>query len=313
MKPAKTKILTLILTLISLATALPFNAAASEAATTSGLPPLAQDTKLYAQSHKGYIYFSCALGFLDDGLPAADTPQMAMMRDFRIKVHEGLTAFEGLKPVNAEAKIASHGFLIWDSSGERHAYGISAEGRFIADDVAYELPESRRARIIAMHEAMTQTQTYPPMEAYPTWLVWMSPEKITEVIFHSPVRDAVKLSQDTEILEYIVRLTRQKVDSSVGDTFWSGTGGFSGRNVFHLEIKFNTGLSYNIYAKNARDDNGNYYWANYYVESSDRTYGCRYLLNTASAGGPANSLIRHFERIAAAKTIRDLEIENPVT
>jgi hypothetical protein len=311
MQTVKTKILALMIALVTLAAALPFNAAAQEAAKPSGLPPLAQDTRLYAQSHKGYIYFSCALGFLDDELPADDTPQMAMTRDFRIKVHEGLTAFEGLKPVNAEAKIASHGFLIWDSAGERHAYGISAEGFFVVDDMAYELPESRRARIIAMHEAMTQTQTYPPMEAYPTWLVWMSPKRITEIIFHSPVRGAVKLSQDPEILEYIVRLTRQRVDSSVGDTFWSGTGIFSGRNVFRLEIKFDTGLVYNIYAKNTRDDNGNYYWANYYVESSDRTYGCRYLLNMASMGGPANALIGHFERIAAAKIIKDLE--NPVT
>jgi hypothetical protein len=296
--------------LICLASALPFNAAASEAAASS-LPPLAQDTRFYAQSHKGYIYYSCALGFLDDELPDAATPQMAMMREFRLKVIDGITTFQGLKPVNAEAKIASHGFLIWDATGKRHAYGISTEGFFIADDAAYELPEGRRARIIAMHEAMTQTQTYPPMDAYPTWLVWMSPEKITEIIFHSPERGAVKLSQDPKILEYIVRLTRQRVDSSVGDTFWSGTGVFSGKDVFHLEIKFNTGLSYNIYAKNTRDGNGNYYWANYFVESSDRTYGCRYLLDTAAKNGPANSLIQHFEQIAAAKTIKDLE--NPVT
>jgi hypothetical protein len=296
--------------LICLASALPFNAAASEAAASS-LPPLAQDTRFYAQSHKGYMYFSCALGFLDDELPAADTPHMAMMREFRLKVIDGITAFQGLKPVNAEAKIASHGFLIWDATGNRHVYGISAEGYFVADEAAYELPEGRRARIIAMHEAMTQNQTYPPMDAYPTWLVWMSPEKITEIVFHSPERGAVKLSQDPKILEYIVRLTRQRVDSSVGDTFWAGTGVFSGKNTFRLEIKFDTGVAYSIYAKNARDDKGNYWLGNYYVESSDKTYGCRYLLNMASVGGPANNLIQHFERIASAKTIKDLE--NPVT
>jgi hypothetical protein len=306
-----TRMLGFVIMIITLFLTLPVSASAQETAATSSLPPLAQDTKLYAQSHKGYIYFSCALGFLDDELPAAATPQMAMMREFRIKVRDGVTAFQGLKPVNAEAKIASHGFLLWDSKGERHVYGISAEGRFIADDIAYELPESRSARIIAMHEAMTQNQTYPPMDAYPTWLVWMSPDKITEMIFHSPERGAIKLSQDPKILEYIVGLTRQRVDSSVGDTFWAGTGVFSGKNVFHLEIKFDTGLVYNIYAKNTRDDNGNYWRANYFVESSDRDYGCRYLLEAASMNGPANGLIRHFERIAAAKTIKDLE--NPVT
>jgi hypothetical protein len=311
MKPAKTIILALVMALVCLAATLPFHAAAAQEAQTSSLPPLAQDTKLYAQSHKGYIYFSCELGFLDDKLPAAATPQMALEREFRLKVRDGLTAFQGLKPVDAEAKIASHGFLIWDSAGERHAFGISAEGFFVADELAYELPESRRARIIAMHEAMTQNQTYPPMDAYPTWLVWMSPEKITEIVFHSPERGAVKLSQDPKILEYIVRLARQRVDPSVGDTFWAGTAKFSGKNTFRLEIKFDTGVAYNIYAKNTRDDKGNYWLGNYYVESSDRTYGCRYLLNMASTNGPANALIGQFERIAAAKTIKDLE--NPVT
>jgi hypothetical protein len=310
MKTAKTKTLALIMALVCLASALPFGAAASEeAAGVSGLPPLAQDTRLYAQSHKGYIYFSCELGFLDDELPAA--PHMAQERDFRIKVRDGLTAFQGLKPVDAEARIASHGFMIWDSAGGRHAYGISAEGRFVADDAAYELPENRRARIIAMHEAMTQNQANPPLDAYPTWLMWMSPERITEVIFHSPARGAVKLPKGAGMLEHIVRQVRQRVDASASDTFWSGTGSFSGKDVFRLEIKFDTGLAYNIYAKNARDNNGNYYLGNYFVESSDRDYGCRYLLELSTANGPANSLIRSFEEIAAAKSVKDLE--NPVT
>jgi hypothetical protein len=306
-----TRLLALVMALICLAAALPFNAAAQEAAQTSRLPALAQDTALYAQSHKAHLYFSCALGFLDDELPGGATPQMAQARDFRIKVRDGLTAFEGLKPVNAEAKIASHGFLIWDSAGKRHVYGISAEGRFIADDVAYELPEGRRARVVAMHEAMTQNRDIPPLDAYPTWLVWMSPEKITEVVFHSPGRGAVKLPQDPKILDYIVWMARQRVSPSAYDAYWAGTAKFSGKNTFRLEIKFDSGVVYNLYAKNAKDDKGNYWLGNYYVESSDKKYGCRYLLELAGEGGPANYLIKHFEQIAAAKTIEDLQ--NPVT
>jgi hypothetical protein len=251
------------------------------------------------------------LGFLDDELPAAHDPQSTMVRDFRIKVRDGIAAFVGLKPVSAETKIASHGFLIWDSAGGRHVYGISAEGRFVADDIAYELPEARRARIIAMHEAMTYNRAGSPLDAYPSWLVWMSPEKITEVILHAPGRGAVKLPQDPKLLDYTVRMVRQRVDPSVYDAYWAGTGVFSGKDLFHLEIKFSTGVAYNIYAKNAKDANGKYTLGNYFVESSDKTYGCRYLLELAGTGGPANYLIGHFEQIAAAKSIEDLE--NPAT
>ncbi len=275
------------------------------------LPVITSDTELYALSPANHVYVGGTLDFWGDQLPVAEDPQSTMIRDYRLKVQDGLAAFEGLKPANTDAKIVSHGFLIWDSSGKRHAYGFSADGHFIADGAAYELPEERRARIVGMHDVMTQNRAYPKLDAFPSWLVWMTPEKITETVFYSPKRGAVKLSQDPEIIKYIVWQTRQSVSASANETYRPDAFDFSGKDVFRLEIKFNTGVTYKIFAKNAKDSEGHYHLGHLFVESSDKTYGCRYLMDSANADGPANNLIQHFEWIADAKSIEDLY--NPLT
>lgn len=305
------KLLSAILSVILCACLIaPLRAAASDSKALR-LPTITKETELYALGSTGLVYIGGALAFWGDELPVAYDRQSTMMRDYRLKIQDGLAAFEGLKPANTDAKIASHGFLIWDSAGKRHAYGFSADSHFVADGAAYELPKERRARIVAMHEIMTQNQAYPKLSAYPAWLVWMTPEKITETVFYSPKRGAVKLSQDPEIIDYIVWQTRQSVSASANDTYRPDSVDLSGKDVFRLEIKFNTGVTYKIFAKNAKDSEGHYHLGQLFVESSDKTYGCRYLMDSANMDGPANNLITHFEWIADAKSIDDLD--NPLT
>jgi hypothetical protein len=248
------------------------------------------------------------LDFWGDALPGAADPQATAIREFRRIVTAGIAAMDGLQPSSATPVIASHAFLLWDSTGNRHVYGIGADGHLIADSRAYTLPAERKSLIITLHDALiAQSETANKQsEAYPQWLIWMTPRKITSITYHSPTRGALQISADRQIQEYALQLIRQPVAASGDGTYMPGQINFTSSDTFHLEIKFDTGVVYNIYAKNAKDAKGNYHFGHYYVQSSDMDYGCIYLMDMASVDGPANSLIRHFELVADAKTIKDL-------
>jgi hypothetical protein len=221
-------------------------------------------------------------------------------------LRNGLSALEGLKPSTSKPIISSHEFLLWDGDGNRHVYGLGVDGCLVMDGKAYALSGEKAKIIKNMHNEMLSKTKDGFTAAYPRWLVWMTPSKVKEVIFHSPRRGAIKLSDNPEIRKYTLWKATCDVAPS-GDIIYNlGSMDFSGKDVFHLEIKFDNGIVYNIYAKNAKD-----YKGYYYVESSDMDYGCAYVMRMAAIDGPANYMINDFESIAAAKSIKDLE--NPVT
>ncbi len=287
----------------------PITAAASTTTQAYRLPAITKDTELYAQHPTAHTYIGCTLDFWGDALPTATDPQATAIREFRRIISSGLAAMDGLQPSSATPVIASHAFLLWDSAGNRHVYGISAGGQLIADSRVYTLPAERKSLVVALHDALIaqSTTAYTQSEAYPQWLIWMTPQKITAITYHSPTRGALQISSDQQIQEYALQQIRQPVATSGDVTYTPGQISFTSGDTFHLEIKFDTGVVYNIYAKNAKDAKGNYHMGHYYVQSSDIDYGCIYLMDMASEDGPANSLIRQFELIANAKTIKDLD------
>jgi hypothetical protein len=270
----------------------------------SALPKLTQASYLYASNPGWNTYIGSNLYWIENEAKTYYPPTANDV--FEQTIRDGLSAFKGLKPSTSKPVISSHEFLLWDGDGNRHVYGLGADGCLVMDGKAYALSADRAKTIKNLHSELISKTKDGFTHAYPRWLVWMTPSKVKEVIFHSPTRGAIKLTDDPEIRELILRQATRDVAKSGDITYKPGTVDFSGKDVFHLEIRFDNKIVYNIYAKNAKD-----YRGYYYVESSDMDYGCAYVMRMTAIDGPVNYIIASFEQIADAKSIN--ELMNPTT
>ena len=255
------------------------------------IPPLSEIMSIYARNPIGHTYVGDWVTLTHEHLT-----------DLAIETNTALVLFNSLETAGKELKIYSHEFLLWTNDGIRHSYGITQDGYFAADGKAYLLTQEQTQEIQLFHKYLLESEF---SRAYPQWLAWMTPSKVSEIIFHSPTRGALTITPalTEDIADFIKMYTVKPIGD---DTYTLGSVDFSGDDVFHVEIHFDNGIIYNIYAKNA-----NGYEGDYYVESSDKPYGCKYRFMMSSIDGVAAFLIESFEYIADAKTAKDLE--NPLT
>lgn len=259
---------------------------------TSTVPPLSNIASIYARNPSGHTYVGAWADFENQN-PS----------EFEIEMRKCLALFEGLEPAGEEQQITDNEFLIWTEDGVRHTYGVARGGYLIADGKTYLLPQDRVLPIQLAHDYLCHTNTY--IDAYPQWLVWMTPSKINKIIFYSPTHGPMTITSDLDLIKHAALNATPAVEATGDSTYKLGSIDFSGSDVFHLEIRFDTGIVYHIHAINSG------YEADYYVESSDMSFGCKYHLKMASVEGPANNLINYFEYMANAKSIKDME--NPTT
>lgn len=263
----------------------------------SKVPSIDNIASFYTRNPSGYTYVGCWLDFWN--------PDYSMNTDSPLGKHEqkildGIAVFGGLEPANEEHQITDNEFLLWTTDGVRHIYGTGRGGYFIADGKTFILPTDKLQTIEELHQYMiSQNANHNFTEAYPQWLKWMTPSKIQEIVFHSPTRGPLPIAP--ALMKYAAEVATQSVKSTGDSTYKLGSVDFSGDDVFHLEIRFNGGVVYHIYAINSG------YEADYYVESSDMSYGCKYHLLMSSVDGAAQLLIDDFEFIADAKSMKDVE------
>ena len=263
----------------------------AETVVNSIVPPLSEIMSIYARNPIGHTYVGDWVTLTHEHLT-----------DLAIEANTALALFNSLETAGKELKIYSHEFLLWTNDGIRHSYGIMQDEYFVADGKAYLLTQEQMQEIQLFHKYLLESEF---SRAYPQWIAWMTPSKVSEIIFHSPTRGALTITPalTEDIADFIKMYTVKPIGD---DTYTLGSVDFSGDDVFHVEIHFDNGIIYNIYAKNA-----NGYEGDYYVESSDKPYGCKYRFMMSSIDGMAAYLIESFEHIADAKTAKDLE--NPVT
>lgn len=198
-------------------------------------------------------------------------------------------------------------FLIWTDNAERHVLRVSDDDYLIVDQKTYQLPEGRGEEIRQLHEKIiVPSEAMFNIEAYPQWLAWMTHSNIEEIIFHSPKRGALTLN--SSLIDFVADNITMPVEPAYATTYPLGSVDFSGDDLFHLEIRFKTDVTYHIYAKNAGVQG---YDADFYVESSDMSFGCKYRPKMSSIYGAASSMIYDYEFFANAKTV--LELYNPAT
>ena len=275
---------------------------------SSKTPPINEIASFFTRNASENTYVGGIADYLN---PNYNDSPYSPLGIFAKKILDGLSAFEGLKPANIDNPSAVYDFVIWTKDGVRHVYGIGKDGHFIADGKAYILPQNKRKAIEELQVYMLSVQNSGRRHgftfAYPQWLVWMRPHLITEIIFHSPTRGPLPIRP--ELFEHAIIQVTQAVEPKGNSTYALGSVDFSGKGVFHLEIRFKGGIIYNIYATNG--SLANFPSANLYVQSSDMSYGLKYTTLLASVNGAANFMIDDFERIAKAKTAKD--VENPAT
>lgn len=259
---------------------------------TSAIPLLADIAALYARNFADYTY----VGEWVDFARSQDS-----LTDFDRGIRERLSVFQGLTPTDETLQISDCEFLIWTKDGVRHTFGM-VQDRLVADGKAYLLPQERAKDIRLFHQYILdlgKTASY--MHIYPQWLVWMTHSNIQEVIFHSPTRGPLTITP--VLADYVADNATRAVQPTGASTYQLESVDFSGNDVFHLEIRFKTDVVYHIYAKNAGYGG---YEADYYVQSSDMSFGCKYRTKLSSIYGAAQFLIDEYEHIADAKSIKDL-------
>lgn len=269
----------------------------------SKVPPLNTVQSFFTRNPAGYTYVG---KWLDFSSPYYVFEAESPLGKLEQKIMDALAAFEGLEPANEELPITDNEFLLWTVDGVRHVYGTSRGGYLIADGKTYILPVDKQETIQGLHDFLllqSNAQHASLTHTYPQWLMWMTPSKIQEIIFHSPVRGPVSISPN--LLKHAAGQATLIVKPNSDSTYKLGSVDFSGDDVFHLEIRFNGGVVYHIYAKSVG------YEGDYYVESSDMSFGCKYRLMLTSIDGAAQFLINEYEYIADAKTEED--VMNPAT
>ena len=134
----------------------------------------------------------------------------------------------------------------------------------------------------------------------------MTPGNIQQMIFYSPARGPLTINP--ALADLVADHVTLSVQPTGVSTYPLEGVDFSGSDVFHLELRFKTDVVYHIYARNAGNQG---YEADYYIQSSDMPFGCKYRTKLASIYGAAQFMIDDYERIADAKSAK--ELENPST
>ena len=241
----------------------------------SKIPAYEQFESLYTLNSAAYTYVGYR--YLDDQFSetSADAPLTAPLGTSYQTLRDGISAFKGLEPANVQKKITDNEFVIWTKDGVRHVLGTSAGGYAVVDGATYILPQNQLKKIQELQAYMikeVQAASFSLIDSYPQWLVWMTPGKIKEVVFHSPTKG--DLTVKPALMRHAAEMSVMPVNADGNRTYPLGSIDFSGKQVFHLEIRFDNGIIYNIYAKDVKMKNG--YGAAYYVESSDMVFGCQY-------------------------------------
>lgn len=273
----------------------PFPLAANQA---SAIPLFADIEEFYARNSDGYTYVGTWFDF---------TKPQDHYNDFDRKFLTGLSLFEGLTRTDEKLKICDCEFLIWTKDGVRHTLGMAQGDYLVADGKAYLLPQGRAEDIRLFHQYILdlgKADSY--ASSYPQWLVWMTHNNIQEIIFHSPDRGPLTIKP--VLTDYVADHATLSVQPTGASTYQLGSVDFSGSDIFHLEIRFKTDVVYHIYAKNAGYKGDE---ADYYVQSSDMPFGCKYRTKLSGIDGAAQFMIDEYEYIANAKAVEDLY--NPAT
>ena len=264
----------------------------------SAIPSFADIEEFYARNSNVYTYVCTWFDFAK--------PQ-DHYNDFDRKFWTDLSLFEGLTQTDETLKISDCEFLIWTKDGVRHTLGMAQGDYLVADGKTYLLPQGRAEDIRLFHQYILdlgKADSY--ASSYPQWLVWMTHSNIQEIIFHSPDRGPLTIKP--VLTDYVADNATLSVQPTGASTYQLDSVDFSGSDVFHLEIRFKTDVVYHIYAKNAGYKG---YEADYYVQSSDMPFGCKYRTELASIDGAAQFMIDEYEYIANAKAVEDLY--NPTT
>lgn len=273
----------------------PFPLAANQA---SAIPLFADIEEFYARNSNDFTYVGTWFDF---------TKPQDHFNEYDRKFWTGLSLFEGLTRTDETLKISDCEFLIWTKDGVRHTFGMAQGNYLVADGKAYLLSQERAKDIRLFHQYILdlgKADSY--ASSYPQWLVWMTHSNIQEIIFHSPDRGPLTIKP--VLTDYVADHTTLSVQSTGTSTYQLDSVDFSGSDVFHLEIRFKTDVVYHIYAKNAGYKG---YEADYYVQSSDMPFGCKYRTKLASIDGAAQFMIDDYEYIANARALEDLY--NPTT
>lgn len=263
----------------------------------SAIPALTDIEKFYARNPEQYTYVGTWMDF---------TQPQDYFTDFDREIEEGLSLFQGLTPTDEKLKISDCDFLIWTKDGVRHNFGLAGE-RLVADGRAYLLPRARADAVRLFHQRILElgkADSY--VRSYPQWLAWMTPGNIQQMVFYSPVRGPLTINP--VLADFVADAAALSVQPTGVSTYPPGSVDFSGSDVFHLELRFKTDVVYHIYAKNAGDQG---YEADYYVQSSDMPFGCKYRTKLSSIYGAAQFMIDDYERVADAKSMK--ELINPAT
>lgn len=275
----------------------------------SVIPAFDQINSFYAYNASGYTYVGMQhVDWSKDQLQRWQENMPTLFSEFEEKVRDGLTAFRGLEPVSIKRSITDHELMFWTNDGVRHVYGTAPGGYVVMDGQTFLVPKSKLQEIQRLHklildEHMQDRSHTDFTRAYPQWLAWMTPSKIEKVVFYSPTRGALTIHP--ELTQIAAERTMQSVQPTSPKTYSLDSLDFSGKDIFHLKIYFDNGIEYTIYAKSAGGVDA------YYVESSDMSYGCQYVLQLSSVHGAAAYLIEEFESLADAKSMQD--VENPLT
>lgn len=255
----------------------------------SKMPALSEIESIYARNYSGYSYIGTPVDLVNQNW------------DYETQIVKWLALFDGLEPLEENPPISDNEFLLWTKDGTRHVYGTSRGGYFIADGKTYALPQDRLSLVETFFSGLLSGndpeygQFFRP---YPMWLIWMTPSKIQEVIFYSPEHGALTMAPD--VMHFTAKYASECAVTRQDSTYTLGAVDFTGDDVFHLVIRFSGGISYNIYAK-GRD---------YFVESSDMSYGCRYKFPDG-AWDSAEHLIEQYEFFSTTTSMA--ELLNPAT
>lgn len=264
----------------------------------SAIPSFDDIEEFYARNSDVYTYVGTWVDF---------TEPQDHYNDFDRKFWAGLSLFEELTSTDETLKISDCEFLIWTKDGTRHTFGMAQGDYLVADGKTYLLPQGRAEDIRLFHQYILdlgKTDSY--ASSYPQWLVWMTHSNIQEIIFHSPDRGPLTIKP--VLTDYVADHATLRVQPTGASTYQLNSVDFSGSDVFHLEIRFKTDVIYHIYAKNAGYKG---YEADYYVQSSDMPFGCKYRTKLSSIDGAAQFMIDDYKNIANAKSMKDLY--NPAT
>jgi hypothetical protein len=243
----------------------------------SNIPKIHDIKSIYAYDPDSFCY----VGYRVFG---SDSPLYSLIQEFT-------GVLDGVEQSDYSIEGYENELLIWTNDGVRCIYATSGDNLFYADGLIYKLPSEKMEVVKSLFKLFIQGDPLRIL-AYPKWLIWMHTEKIVSITYYSPsgmiheIKPELFSTASTELYVHGVM--------PVSYATYSPKEQDMPEKSFRVEICFDNGVIYKVFSEKKA----------LYIESSDMTYGCKYIFPEGLID--SSYLCSIYETIANAESAEDV-------